>query len=229
MKTSSHRQHKKTRQDQQLQQRCGRALCCSCRLSVSSSEEAESSSSSDRFPSVSSLAHAMVQERLDQMIREKQEARHNNNNDVVVGDQRRRHRSSHEVTTASTTKFVLMVAMEKCSDDPREDFRESMVEMIMANRIEEPKDLRTLLNYYVSMNSEEYHGDILEVFHQQAPMLFGALESTRMTRSPMMLGGVRSGIRGGRDYDALAALKGSKGCKLRRCVAALGVGFGGGR
>lgn len=139
---------------------------------MSSSEEAESSSSSDRFPSVSSLAHAMVQERLGQMIREKQEARHNNNNDVVVGDQRRRHRSSHEVTTASTTKFVLMVAMEKCSDDPREDFRESMVEMIMANRIEEPKDLRTLLNYYVSMNSEEYHGDILEVFHQVCSRLF---------------------------------------------------------
>ncbi|EXC30681.1 Ubiquitin carboxyl-terminal hydrolase 5 [Morus notabilis] len=63
---------------------------------------------------------------------------------------------------------------------------------------------------------------------QQAPMLSGALESTRMMRSPMMLGGVRSGIWGGRDYDALAALKGSKGCKLRRCVVALGVGFGGG-
>nr|POE63954.1 putative transcription repressor ofp9 [Quercus suber] len=133
----------------QLQQRGCRALCCSCRLSVSSSEEAESSNS-DRFASISSLAHAMVQERLDQMIRERQEAR-----------QVERRRQSSE-----GTKFIVMVALEKCSYDPREDFRESMVEMIMTNRIQDPKDLRSLLNYYVSMNSDEYHGTILEVFHE---------------------------------------------------------------
>ncbi|KAL5578747.1 hypothetical protein UlMin_011189 [Ulmus minor] len=155
------RQHKK--QDQ-LQQRGSysycRALCCSsCRLSVSSSsEESTESSCSDRFASISSLAHAMVQERLDQMIKEKQEA--------VRSTERRRQRISEG------TKFVLMVAMEKNTDDPREDFRESMVEMIMANRIEEPKDLRSLLNYYVSMNSEEYHGIILEVFHDVCTRLF---------------------------------------------------------
>ncbi|KAL5578744.1 hypothetical protein UlMin_011186 [Ulmus minor] len=62
--------------------------------------------------------------------------------------------------------------MEKNSDDPREDFRESIVDMIMANRIEEPKDLHSLLNYYVSMNSEEYHGIILEIFHDVCTRLF---------------------------------------------------------
>ncbi|WRX27286.1 Ovate protein family [Theobroma cacao] len=151
LKMKASKEHKK----QKLQQRGCRALCCSCRLSVSSSEEAESSNS-DRFASISSLAHAMVQERLDQMIRERQETRH---------IERRRQRSEG-------TKFVVMVAMEKCSYDPREDFRESMVEMIMANRIQEPKDLRSLLNYYVSMNSEEYHGIILEVFHEVCTSLF---------------------------------------------------------
>ncbi|KAB1201565.1 hypothetical protein CJ030_MR0G003160 [Morella rubra] len=140
----------KKQQQLQIQQRGCRALCCSCRLSVSSSEEAAESSNSDRFASVSSLAHAMVQERLDQMIRERQEARQ---------AERRRLRGEG-------TKFIVMVAMEKCSYDPREDFRESMVEMIMANRIQEPKDLRSLLNYYISMNSEDYHGMILEVFHE---------------------------------------------------------------
>ncbi|XVF27958.1 hypothetical protein REPUB_Repub14bG0153900 [Reevesia pubescens] len=145
----------KEQKKQRLQQRGCRALCCNCRLSVSSSEEAESSHS-DRFASISSLAHAMVQERLDQMIRERQETRN---------IERRRQRSVG-------TKFVVMVAMEKCSYDPREDFRESMVEMIMANRIQEPKDLRSLLNYYVSMNSEEYHGIILEVFHEVCTNLF---------------------------------------------------------
>ncbi|KAK9267927.1 hypothetical protein L1049_010364 [Liquidambar formosana] len=100
---------------QKLQLKGCRALCCSCRLSVSSSEEAESSNS-DRYASISSLAHAMVQERLDQMIRERQEARQ---------EERRRVRREG-------TKFIVMVAMEKSSYDPREDFRESMVEMIMA-------------------------------------------------------------------------------------------------
>ncbi|KAJ7946345.1 Transcription repressor [Quillaja saponaria] len=138
------RKHKK----HQLQQRGCRALCCSCRISVSSSEEA-GSSNSDQYASISSLAHAMVQERLDEMIRERQEARHL--------ERRRQQRREG-------TKFIVMVAMEKCSYDPREDFEVSMVEMIVENRLENPKDLRSLLNYYVSMNSEEYHGLILEGF-----------------------------------------------------------------
>ncbi|KAJ1427162.1 Ovate protein family, C-terminal [Sesbania bispinosa] len=143
----------------QPQQRGCRALCCSCRFSVSSSEEAESSAS-DRFPSVSSLAHAMVQERLDQMIREKTEARH-------VVERRRQQSRDRE-----GTKFVVMVAMEKCSYDPREDFKESMMEMITANRLQEAKDLRNLLNYYISMNSNKYHSLILEVFHEVCTNLF---------------------------------------------------------
>ena len=62
--------------------------------------------------------------------------------------------------------------MEKCSYDPREYFKESMIETIMANRIEEAKDLRSLLNYYMSMNSMEYHGIILEVFYEVCSNLF---------------------------------------------------------
>ncbi|WOG86129.1 hypothetical protein DCAR_0205330 [Daucus carota subsp. sativus] len=135
---------------QKLQVRgCKKALCCSCRLSVSSSDEGESVNSS-RFATISSVAHAMVQEKLDQMIRERREARH---------EEKRKARRDG-------TKFVLMVAAEKSSYDPREDFRRSMMEMITANRIFETRDLRSLLNYYVSMNSEEYRGLILEVFHE---------------------------------------------------------------
>ncbi|KAK6932794.1 Ovate protein family, C-terminal [Dillenia turbinata] len=130
-----------------------RELCCSCRLSVSSSEEAESCSS-DRYLPISSLAHAMVQERLDQMIREAQEER--------LHEQRRSARRER----SSNSKFIVMVAMEKSSFDVREDFRESIMEMIMTNQIEEPKDLRRLLNCYISMNSEEYRRIILEVFHE---------------------------------------------------------------
>ncbi|RZB54606.1 putative transcription repressor OFP9 [Glycine soja] len=142
-----------SKQQKQLQQRGCKTFCCSCRFSVSSTEEAESSSASDRFPSVSSLAHAMVQERLDQMIR----ARH--------VERRRQH-------DREGTKFVVMVAMEKSSYDPREDFRESMMEMITAKHLQDAKDLRSLLNYYISMNSDEYHSLILEVFHEVCTSLF---------------------------------------------------------
>ncbi|KVI01102.1 Ovate protein family, C-terminal [Cynara cardunculus var. scolymus] len=121
-------------------------------LSVSSSSEEAESGKSDRFPTVSSLAHAMVQERLDQIIRERQERRY---------EERRR-----RVREESSNRLFVMVAMEKLSYNLREDFRESMMEMITANRISEPKDLRRLLNCYVSMNSEEFHGVILEVFHE---------------------------------------------------------------
>ncbi|KAK8477888.1 hypothetical protein V6N11_020975 [Hibiscus sabdariffa] len=86
------------------------------------------------------------------MIRERQQ-------DTRPNIERRRHRSEG-------TTFVVMVAMEKCSYDPREDFRKSMAKMITANRIQQPKELRILLNYYVSVNSDEYHGIILEVFHE---------------------------------------------------------------
>ncbi|BFG27414.1 hypothetical protein CerSpe_136880 [Prunus speciosa] len=169
MKASSSSRQQQSKKQVQLQQRACRALCCSCRLSVSSSNSEEvESSSSDRYPSISSLSHAMVQERLDQMIRERQEAsRH-----VDCPKKKQRAGDHHQLQAEGGTKFIVMVAMEKCSYDPREDFRESVAEMIMANRIEEPKDLRSLLNYYVSMNSEEYHGIILEVFHEVCSDLF---------------------------------------------------------
>lgn len=141
---------------QKLQLRGCSALCCSCRLSVSSSSEEAESSNSDRYPTISSLTHAMVQERLDKMIREREEAKN---------EERRKARDEK-------TKFIVMIAMEKSSYDPREDFRESIEQMIIANRIHDTKDLRRLLNYYVSMNADEYRGIIFEVFHEVCTNFF---------------------------------------------------------
>ncbi|QHO13352.1 uncharacterized protein DS421_15g514770 [Arachis hypogaea] len=108
-----------------------KALCCSScrRLSMSSIEEAESSSASDWLPSVSSIAQAMVQERLEQLIRERR-----------LEERCRRHQQSR---VRERTKFVVMVAIKKCFYDPREDFKESMMEMITADHIKEARDLPT--------------------------------------------------------------------------------------
>lgn len=132
-----------------------KAFCCSCRLSVSLCDEGEGANL-DRSMKISSIAHTMVQEKLDHMIKERTESRH---------EERKNSRSEG-------TKFVVMVATEKSSYDPREDFKESVVEMITTNRIYEPKDQRSLLNYYVSMNKEEYRGVILEVFYEVCTYMF---------------------------------------------------------
>ncbi|KAL3633382.1 hypothetical protein CASFOL_000565 [Castilleja foliolosa] len=57
-------------------------------------------------------------------------------------------------------------AVVKTSKDPGRDFRESMVEMIVENNIRASKDLEDLLACYLSLNSYEYHGLIINVFKQ---------------------------------------------------------------
>jgi uncharacterized protein (TIGR01568 family) len=55
-------------------------------------------------------------------------------------------------------------AVVKASTDPPRDFRESMVEMIVENNMHTPEDMQELLECYLSLNSREYHGVIMEVF-----------------------------------------------------------------
>nr|GMC99739.1 transcription repressor OFP1-like isoform X1 [Ipomoea batatas] len=64
--------------------------------------------------------------------------------------------------SVSTKNFAVV----KTSRDPRRDFRESMVEMIVENNIRASKDLEDLLACYLSLNSDEYHDLIIKVFKQ---------------------------------------------------------------
>ncbi|KAI3966027.1 hypothetical protein MKX01_010984 [Papaver californicum] len=57
-------------------------------------------------------------------------------------------------------------AVVTCSYDPQKDFRDSMLEMIIDNKIRQPAELEELLACYLSLNSEEYHGVIINVFKQ---------------------------------------------------------------
>ncbi|KAL2620773.1 hypothetical protein R1flu_000978 [Riccia fluitans] len=56
------------------------------------------------------------------------------------------------------------VAVVKASYDPYQDFRDSMVEMILENEIETAGELEELLQCYLSLNSGEYHSVIIQVF-----------------------------------------------------------------
>ncbi|KAI3716608.1 hypothetical protein L1987_67597 [Smallanthus sonchifolius] len=56
------------------------------------------------------------------------------------------------------------LAVEKDSDDPYVDFRDSMLQMIMEKEIYGRDDLRELLNCFLQLNSPYYHGIIIRAF-----------------------------------------------------------------
>lgn len=56
------------------------------------------------------------------------------------------------------------VAVEKDSDDPYFDFRESMLQMILENQIYSKDDLTQLLTCFLHLNSPYHHGVILRAF-----------------------------------------------------------------
>ncbi|KAG8377115.1 hypothetical protein BUALT_Bualt09G0134900 [Buddleja alternifolia] len=79
----------------------------------------------------------------------------------------RRIQSGRKSVSANSRRSVSeSFAVVKSSKDPRRDFRESMVEMIVENNLKASKDLEELLACYLSLNSDEYHDVIINVFKQ---------------------------------------------------------------
>jgi uncharacterized protein (TIGR01568 family) len=63
-------------------------------------------------------------------------------------------------------------AVVKSSSDPYNDFRTSMVEMIVEKQIFAAKDLEQLLQCFLSLNSYHHHRIIVEVFMEIWEVLF---------------------------------------------------------
>lgn len=57
-------------------------------------------------------------------------------------------------------------AVVKSSRNPQQDFKDSMLEMIMEKRIRGPEELEELLACYLTLNADEYHDLIIKVFRQ---------------------------------------------------------------
>ncbi|KAL2247050.1 UNVERIFIED_CONTAM: Transcription repressor OFP7 [Sesamum indicum] len=57
-------------------------------------------------------------------------------------------------------------AIVKRSEDPYEDFKSSMMDMIVEKQMFEEKDLEQLLQCFLSLNSRHYHGIIVEAFSE---------------------------------------------------------------
>ena len=64
-------------------------------------------------------------------------------------------------------------AVEKSSSDPREDFRCSMLEMIMEQQIFGATEMEGLLRSYLSLNPPYHHHTIVQVFSEIRDTLFG--------------------------------------------------------
>ncbi|KAI3844163.1 hypothetical protein MKX03_023100 [Papaver bracteatum] len=99
--------------------------CCNCRYRATSLDDSSYCHSTDsNEPIASTSSHTMVQERLDQMIRD----RSMRIGDKLKNEGLRKKRRSKERLNIYSTKSIVMVALDKYSYDPREDFRESMIE-----------------------------------------------------------------------------------------------------
>ncbi|KAL1335729.1 hypothetical protein AAHE18_10G009700 [Arachis hypogaea] len=66
------------------------------------------------------------------------------------------------LTKGSEDRFAVI----KCSLDPRKDFRDSMIEMIIEKQIRNPEEMEELLACYLTLNADEYHDLIIQVFRQ---------------------------------------------------------------
>lgn len=81
------------------------------------------------------------------------------------------------------------VAIEKDSDDPYLDFRQSMLQMILEKEIYSKDDLKELLNCFLQLNSPYYHGIIVRAFTEIWNGVFSLRPGVAGASSPFLHGG----------------------------------------
>lgn len=69
-------------------------------------------------------------------------------------------------------------AVVKKSEDPFEDFKRSMMEMILEKQMFEERDLEQLLQCFLSLNSRYHHGVIVEAFTEIWDTIFGTARNS---------------------------------------------------
>ncbi|KAB1669778.1 hypothetical protein ES319_1Z011400v1 [Gossypium barbadense] len=85
---------------------------------------------------------------------------------------RRRKAKNSSCDNDNNIKVKDSFAVVKRSSDPYNDFRTSMVEMIVERQIFAAEDLEQLLQCFLSLNSHHHHGIIVEVFTEICETLF---------------------------------------------------------
>ncbi|KAI3866283.1 hypothetical protein MKX03_003800 [Papaver bracteatum] len=81
-------------------------------------------------------------------------------------------RSSSNSSCKAEGKVKESFAVVKKSEDPYQDFRKSMMEMILEKQMFESKDLEQLLHCLLSLNSKHHHPIIIQAFSEIWELLF---------------------------------------------------------
>lgn len=81
------------------------------------------------------------------------------------------------------------VAVEKDSDDPYLDFRQSMLQMILEKEIYSKDDLKELLNCFLQLNSPYYHAIIVRAFTEIWNGVYSLRPDVAGASSPFLHGG----------------------------------------
>ncbi|CAN6486479.1 unnamed protein product [Victoria cruziana] len=148
-----------------------RGFCCTCRMSISSPEEIEPYFS--RTPEyISATLHALVQDRLEKQMQEMKAKEEEKIKKKIMMMDEKENMFNLVVGIENYKVKRIAFAVEKESLEPREDLKWSMVDMIKANGMVEPHELRSLLECYLAMNSEGCAALILEVFHEVCSLIF---------------------------------------------------------
>ncbi|WZZ49247.1 hypothetical protein YC2023_049354 [Brassica napus] len=98
------------------------------------------------------------------------------------------HWFSDNTSSSSAATPSAAVAVEKDSDDPYLDFRQSMLQMILENEIYSKDDLRELLNCFLSLNEPYHHSIIIRAFSEIWEGVFSAAVKRRgsVQESPLV-------------------------------------------
>ncbi|KAF8039610.1 hypothetical protein BT93_B1971 [Corymbia citriodora subsp. variegata] len=83
-------------------------------------------------------------------------------------------------------KITNSMAMAKESEDPYEDFKQSMLQMVFEKEIHSKSDLRELLNCFLQLNSPAHHDIISRAFAE----IWNDVLSKKMNRGASRIGNV---------------------------------------
>ncbi|KAL5203630.1 hypothetical protein ABZP36_008501 [Zizania latifolia] len=87
--------------------------------------------------------------------------------------------SRKKKTAAQEDDGVVGVAVEKESSDPRADFRESMVQMVVEMQLSHWDDLRCMLRRLLSLNAPRHHAAILTAFAEVCAQIAATAAAVR--------------------------------------------------
>ncbi|KAG6761885.1 hypothetical protein POTOM_035124 [Populus tomentosa] len=88
--------------------------------------------------------------------------------------------NSESETDPKASKIIDSIAVVKYSDDPFQDFKHSMLQMVVEKNIYSRNDIEELLNCFLELNSPCHHSVIVQAFTE----IWNEIISKRIVKKP---------------------------------------------